>query len=700
MLRAIPTFCFLLTLALTLTQGALAQPSSAPDDRALYGVINRGSGRCLDIVRATTASGAPAVQWEFTHAPSQQWRLVPIQAGGEFYRLEVHHSGLCLTLETGAGSAAAAVPDAPSPLVQRPFTGGLGQQWRLGPAGPAGTFQLECRLDGRVATLATADKFNNTAVVAARPSGRASQQWRLFQLQLRLATGPPYFGPAEALPALAGAGNELQPVPTPDGRTLYFGRTRFAGNVEGVAESGDIWLSQRPDPAQPWSAPLAQSSGLNTPQHNAVQAVVGAPGRLALLVRGTYDGTGFHDEGASRVALGEAGGGSGRGGRPVALRIANYYSTSPATGFFMTADEKILLLSLERTDAQGANDLYLSRADGAGGYSAPLSLGAVVNSPGYDFAPWLSADTKTLYFSSYGHMGYGSSDIFVTQRLDESWERWSPPQNLGPRFNGPGYDAFLALAADGTAYFASSGRSDAALKKLFRTVPGPPPVVDSAAAVATNTAAAPAADPQRQQRAVLTGRVLDGRNGQPLAGGADVVARLLSTTVNFRSTAHADAVGFQMSLLPGRYAVLTSAGLLSRTDTLTVGAGESRRYEPRLTPAVAGTRLELPDLLFVQSQAKILGPSYTTLNRLAASLKENPQLEIRLEGHTSNEPPAAANQQLSEDRVAEVKRYLVSRGVAEARIGTVGYGGSRPKFSNEREETRRLNRRVELVITK
>jgi outer membrane protein OmpA-like peptidoglycan-associated protein len=73
---------------------------------------------------------------------------------------------------------------------------------------------------------------------------------------------------------------------------------------------------------------------------------------------------------------------------------------------------------------------------------------------------------------------------------------------------------------------------------------------------------------------------------------------------------------------------------------------------------------------------------------------------VRLEGHTDNVGPVDKNQQLSEDRVMEVKRYLVSRGVDEKRISTVGFGGSKPRFSNEREETRKLNRRVELVIVK
>ncbi|RZK60811.1 MAG: hypothetical protein EOO59_06595, partial [Hymenobacter sp.] len=561
----------------------------------------------------------------------------------------------------------------------------LGQQWRLVAAGPIGSFQLENRLDGRVATLAAADKFNGTAVVAARAVGRASQQWRLFQLQLRLATGAPYFTAPEPLAALnSPTGNELQPVPAADGKRLYFSRTKFAGNVEGVAESGDIWLSESADQGRTWGPParLETPAGLNTQHNNAVQAVVGPADKPALLVRGTYEAAGFKDEGASRVAL--------AGGKPVPLRIATYYTTNVATGFYLTPDEKILLLALERDDSQGANDLYISRPDGAGGYTVPQSLGAVINSPGYEFAPWLSADTKTLYFSSYGHLGYGSADIFRSQRLDDSWEKWSPPQNLGPRFNGPGYDGFFALGPDGAAYYASSGKTDNAPRKLLRTAPGPAP---------TDTIPPPI-DPEKAPRALVTGRVLDARTSQPLAGAAQVQALLLGSTIDFRSTAQAGAAGFQLSLVPGRYRVTTTAGLLTKVDTFVVAPGEVRRYEPRLTPATVGSRLDLPAIIFTQGQAKLLGSAYPTLNNLAASMKDNVQLEIRLEGHTDNVGDAAKNVVLSEQRVAEVKRYLVSRGVADSRITTVGYGGSRPKFANDREETRKLNRRVELVITK
>jgi len=167
----------LLTLLVLLPFFAFAQTPFVPDERAYYGLIDRGSGRCLDVASASTSSGAAAVQWEFTHANSQQWRFVPIRQGSEYYRIEARHSSLCLTVDK---------PGENLPLVQRPYQGGEQQQWRLVPAGPIGSFQLENRSEGRVAALVAADKFNGTPVVAQKGNGRASQQWRLFRLRLNV----------------------------------------------------------------------------------------------------------------------------------------------------------------------------------------------------------------------------------------------------------------------------------------------------------------------------------------------------------------------------------------------------------------------------------------------------------------------------------------------------------------------------------
>lgn len=675
MLRLLPLLLLFYSL------NARAQGHFQPDERAYYGLINRGSGRCLDVAGAGLSAGDAAEQHEFTHANSQQWRLVPVSAGGEYYRIEAKHSTLCLTVDK---------PGEAVPLVQRPFQGGLGQQWRLVPAGPVGTYQLENHLEGRVAALAAADKFNGTPMQAQKYSGRASQQWHLFQLRLSVAPGPG-FGPREPLTALNSAGNEISPVLTPDGKTLYFGRTRFAGNTEGNTDTGDAWAAQSADQGKTWGPPQ-RLDGVNTPQNNGVLAVVGAQGQT-LLVRGTYNREGFRDEGVSRVSRAAAG---APGATPKTVRtedvdVANYYAAVPATGFFMTADEKILLLSLERGDSEGGNDLYLSRPTGAGGYTAPQSLGPVLNSPGFDFAPWLAPDGKTLYFSSYGHMGYGGADVFVSQRLDDSWTRWSVPQNLGPALNGPGFDAYFSLTPDGqTAYFASSATANAAAD-LFRAGRAAPDTVQVAAGPAPVSEA---------NRAFVSGRVLDARSRQPVAG-ATVRAVLLANAegVQFEATARTDAAGsYTLSVLAGRYRVAGASGLLNSLDTLAF-AGNSG-HDLLLRPAAVGDKIDLPNIIFAQGKATLLGSSFTELNRLSIALQAEPGIKIRLEGHTDNVGPADKNQQLSEDRVAEVKRYLVKRGIDEPRISTVGYGGSRPRFGNDREETRRLNRRVELVIVK
>ncbi|TGE25368.1 hypothetical protein E5K00_09320 [Hymenobacter aquaticus] len=666
---------FLLPLLLHAT-GTVAQSAAfVPDENAWYGVVARGSGRSLDIAGASTEAGAGVVQWEFTHASSQQWRFVRITPGGEYFRLEAKHSTKCLTVEK---------PDENAALVQRPWSGSFYQQWKLVPAGPIGSYELVSRGNDKCAAVASSDKFNGTPIVAQRSANRATQQWRLFKLRLNLDPSQPGFGAAQPLTSLNTPGNELHPVLTPDGKTLYLARTKYAGNLEGNTDSGDIWVSQSAD-GQSW-APAVRLDALNTRQNNGVMSVVGPQGDL-LLVRGSYgrDGS-FLDEGASLVP--RDGGMKAKATRPAVLDIANYYSAGAATTFFMSADQKLLLLSLERGDSFGGNDIYVSRALTDGSWSEPQSLGGVLNSPGFEFAPWLAPDGRTLYFASYGHAGYGSADIFVSTRLDDSWSKWSEPRNLGPTLNGPGFDAYFMLSADGKqAYYASS-----------RTPNGPADLFRTAASGVAPADTVRTAAPTVAQRMMLTGKVLDAKTRTPVK--AEVKAIRLDNDIAFNATLRTDASGvFQFSLPAGRYRLsAASPGFLASTDTVRMTAALTR--ELLVVPAEVGAKLELPTLIFAQGKYTLLPASYAELNRLARTLTDNPTVAIRLEGHTDNQGRADLNQQLSEDRVQEVKRYLVTRGISEARISTIGYGGSKPRASNAKEETRKLNRRVEFTITK
>ncbi|GAB3894229.1 OmpA family protein [Spirosoma agri] len=122
---------------------------------------------------------------------------------------------------------------------------------------------------------------------------------------------------------------------------------------------------------------------------------------------------------------------------------------------------------------------------------------------------------------------------------------------------------------------------------------------------------------------------------------------------------------------------------------------------PKATAALddkAANRLQA--IQFVQSQAEFLPGAQDALDQLVTFMRDRPTVEIELAGHTDNQGDFDQNVQLSKKRVDLVKEYLVKNGIATNRIATRGYGPTRPIASNKSEATRKLNRRVEMVILK
>lgn len=107
---------------------------------------------------------------------------------------------------------------------------------------------------------------------------------------------------------------------------------------------------------------------------------------------------------------------------------------------------------------------------------------------------------------------------------------------------------------------------------------------------------------------------------------------------------------------------------------------------------------QLKTVEFVQSKAELVPESQPALDRLLLFMRENPTTSIELAGHTDNQGNFEENLTLSKQRVELVKTFLVTNGIAADRISSRGYGSTRPVASNNSEKTRRLNRRVELII--
>jgi peptidoglycan-associated lipoprotein len=104
------------------------------------------------------------------------------------------------------------------------------------------------------------------------------------------------------------------------------------------------------------------------------------------------------------------------------------------------------------------------------------------------------------------------------------------------------------------------------------------------------------------------------------------------------------------------------------------------------------------DVYFDFDRFSLTDAAQRILGQAVATLRANPGLRIRIEGHTCSIGTAEYNLALGDRRANAVKDYLVSRGVTADRLRTVSYGEERPKYDNSREETRRLNRRAALVV--
>lgn len=111
-----------------------------------------------------------------------------------------------------------------------------------------------------------------------------------------------------------------------------------------------------------------------------------------------------------------------------------------------------------------------------------------------------------------------------------------------------------------------------------------------------------------------------------------------------------------------------------------------------------GKEFILSNIYFDTDKYDLKPASFTELNKLVEVLKANPQFAIAIHGHTDNVGNKSYNLRLSENRAKAVANYLISKGIAESRITTAGYGNSQPIASNDTEEGRKKNRRVSFTI--
>ena len=477
---------------------------------------------------------------------------------------------------------------------------------------------------------------------------------------------------------------ELRPTISADGNLLFFIRQNdpFNTSYNTMPNSQDIWFAWR-DSSGIWSKAVHLGKPLNTTDYNAVFWI--SPDNNQLLIRNAFENGDYVGNGVSLCYLTE----SGNWSRPEMLKIRNYgkYDRGAQYGASMASDGKTLLLYMSEEYESRNNDIYVCFLLPDDTWSEPKSLGKKINFPKYnEMTPYLASDGETLYFSSDRPGGIGDNDIWKSKRLDNSWTKWSDPVNLGSPINTPEWDAFFTLDAGGEyAYMTTGletyGASDIVKIKLLEKEK-PDPVV------------------------LVSGNVYNAKTKQPLS--ASLIYETLPDGAEAGNGISNAYDGSFKIVLPynKNYSIRANADhFFSISENLNLDSLIKEGYKEihkdlYLVPIEIGQVIRLNNVFFDFDKWDLRPESYIELNRVVKLLSENPKIEIEMSAHTDSRGSDEYNFKLSDNRARSVMDYIISQGIDSSRITSHGYGETKPVATNDTDDGRQLNRRVEFTILK
>lgn len=501
------------------------------------------------------------------------------------------------------------------------------------------------------------------------------------------------------------AAGEYSPVISSDGKKLYFARD--CGECSGGEE---IYVSRQGDDGR-WG--IARSFG------------------EPLSSRGHEIPLGISADGNTLAVYGHYGGSLGRGDifyvekTPEGWGELQHYPGPLNTGDFesdamYTADGKAILFVSERPDGvgdyhekdrsfngnnAGNTDIYVY-TDGTGAQGEVINLGPVINTPFSEHSPFLHPDGKTLYFSSDGHGGLGGLDVYKATRLNEnSWTEWSKPVNLGKEINTSRNDWGYQLPAEGgSAYFARSSLSDSFGGSDIFSISLPEKAKPSGVITVRGVVTDPLGDPLVAE---LRWDDLDGQQEVGYASSDPITGEyLIHLPSGGNYGYYAEKPGYigesqhfdLREHVDSHEDYVLDIVLYPIVQPVEV-APESVIDIPVVAEISAPViEIRMNNLFFAFNKSDLQPESYMEMKRWIKMLNENGHINLQISGHADNIGEDVYNQKLSERRARSVVAYLVDNGIGAERLMAEGFGESKPVSTNDTEEGRQQNRRVQVRI--
>lgn len=493
--------------------------------------------------------------------------------------------------------------------------------------------------------------------------------------------------------------DEQIPILSSNGKTIFFTRGHHPQNTGGKADKGDVWVSHFTDSAG-WSLPAKLPAPINNQFYNGVFDFSGNSLLLYSIYRnGQAPIPGISASNSISWPM--------QWNMPQSTGVKYFQNKSANNGNSISRDGKILILSLESFKSLGAEDIYVSFWNASdNGWTEPKNLGDQINTKLQELTPFLAPDNKTLFFSTNGRGGIGSRDVFVSQRLDDTWTNWTEPRNMGETVNTEGAEmGYRYYPEIEFAVYTSTKDSDGYgdihiipvtaedINQLINEEIFIPMDIADIEPEPNNLPLA-----EGENTVVIKGKISDHTTTEAVFARTKILGDEGFEQEHFNDTT------FSFTLLSKRnYTLQIEAdGYFSKQIEILIKTDEAKEFvrNVEIERIVIGARIELKNVLFLRGEAEFLDTSYDELNLVTEMMFNNPTMIIELAGHTDGIGNIHLNKRLSQERVDAVINYLVEKGIDRSRLSGVGYGGTVPIASNATESTRKLNRRVEFIVIK
>lgn len=384
-----------------------------------------------------------------------------------------------------------------------------------------------------------------------------------------------------------------------------------------------------------------------------------------------------------------------------------FHETSASFSF----DGKTMYFVSDREGGFGGHDIWVSQWENEKErWGQPRNLGSVVNTEYDEEGVFMHPDGRTLYFSSCGHNTMGGFDVFKSVMNDDG--TWSKPENLGSPVNTPDDDLFFVISASGKhGYYSSSkenGFGDLDIYMITFRGPEKPPILHNEDNLLANVApvgesvVAEKVEIKTMRLTILKGTITDALTNNPVEAQIEIVDNTKNEVISVSSSNSATGK-YLVSLPSGRnYGIAVKAeGYLFHSENFDIPAATGYQEITKdivLNKLAVGQKVVLRNIFFDFGKSTLRSESFAELDRLVKMLNDFPKLRIEISGHTDNKSSLQFNQKLSESRAKAVVDYLISKGITSSRLEYKGYAYLQPIATNDTEEGRQQNRRVEFKV--